>query len=179
MPFSFPIGYRETTCYLVPVRAALIPFLAGALRIYEAREAWQTEADYNAAYNAFAELEASLMKNCIDELVESNRQIYRLVDSAFYGRTYTVVDSDPLVVAPSIPAVPDATLGGIPGTLSRLKRINELLENALLGYQFDDLPTRAGMIAMLEIIISELQVPDATLDDEMLAKLAEIAGLLA
>lgn len=73
MPYSFPIGYNDSACYLVPIRADLVPFVAGALRQLEAREMWLTEADYEAAYNAVAEIEAAMMNNCIADLVDELR----------------------------------------------------------------------------------------------------------
>lgn len=179
MRLSFPPGYRSTPCYLVPIHAALLPFVAGSLRQFEAGAEWQTEADHEAAYNAFAEIEACMTKFCADELIESNRQIYRLLDTALYGRTYTLADNDPLTIYPAIPLVPLDTLGSTPSLLSRAKRMNEVLENALNGDTFTDLGNSTSMRAQLATIIEKLEASGGALDDDMLAQLQLIVGLLA
>lgn len=179
MRYSFPPGYSESACYLVSIRAALIPFVAGSLRQLEAREAWQTEADYESAYNAIAEFEACLMKACLDDYIESNRQIYRLLDVALFGRSYTLADDDPLTIYPVIPAVPVLTLGAQPSLLSRAKRTNEVIENALNGTTFTDLANSTSMRGQLQEIIEKLEAGGGELDDDMLAQLQLIVGLLA
>lgn len=73
MPYSFPIGFAESGCVLVPVRTALLPYVAGALRQLEAREFWESEADYQAAYNAVAEIEASMLNSCMTDLIDELR----------------------------------------------------------------------------------------------------------
>lgn len=179
MRYTFPAGYLESACYLVPIRAALIPFVAGSLRQLEVREAWQSEADYESAYNAIAEFEACIMKACLDDYIESNRQIYRLLDVALFGRSYTLADDDPLTIYPVIPAVPPLALGAQPSLLSRAKRMNEVMENALNGDTFTDLQNATSMRAQLQTIIEKLEASGGALDDDMLSQLQLIVGLLA
>lgn len=179
MPYSFPIGYRESECYLVPIRAALIPFVAGALRQFEAREAWATEADYEQAYNAFAEVEAAMMQTCASELIESNRQIYRLLDTIFNKRSYTLVSSDPLVISPAIPAVPQETDDEL-GIVKRLLDTRNLLDNAINGTRYPNYDSGTSMrvdLARIRELIEQEQAGENR--EEVLAALQQIALLLA
>lgn len=181
MPYTFPIGWYNTCCYLVPIRAALVPFVAGALRQLESREAWQTETDYEAAYNALAEFEACMTRLCVDDLIESQRQIYRLLDVALFGRGY-VADVGPdgeTIITPEIPATPN-TGAQLPGLIERAAKLERLMDNAINGTFYQDYESNTSM--RVEIVrIREILEQQGTgaLDDDMLGQLQIIAGLLA
>lgn len=178
MRYIFPADYGERTCYLVPVNAALIPLVAGALRFFERRGSWETDADYEQGYNAFAELQVCLMRACIDDLVESNNRLYRLLDTALFGTGYVVQSTDPLVVTPDIP--PQRTMGiyDEASLLGRLENLKQLLENGLNGTETPNYDRQNGVRDLIEQLIAAIQ-QTGQLDDEMLAKLAEIALLVA
>ena len=178
MRYTFPPDYNERTCYLVPINAALIPLVAGALRFFERRGSWANDQDYERGYAAFAELQVCFMKACIDDLVESNNRLYRMLDTAIFGVGYTVESTDPLVVTPAIP--PQRTMGiyDEASLLGRLENLKQLLENGLNGTETPQYDRQNGVRDLLEQLLTAIQ-QTGQLDDEMLAKLAEIALLVA
>lgn len=177
MPFLFPSFWRESECYLVPIHAALIPFVAGALRTLEAREMWATDGDHEAAYNAIAELEATMLQTCASELIESNRQIYRLLNKALYGQEYIVADQDPLTIYPEIPLVPNSD-PELPGIVPRFQKMERLLDNAINGIEYPEYQSSTSMRVELVRIREILEEGGGELHEEMLAELVKIAALL-
>ena len=178
MKYVFPIDYDERSCYLVAINASLIPMVAGALRFYEKRGTWRTDADYESGYNAFAALQACFMKCCIDDLIESNDRLYRMLDTAIYGRLYNVVSSEPLVIEPIIWPTHELAIEHDESILGRMELQKQLLENALNGTETPNYSRPDGVRDLLEAIKLALEA-EGNLDPEILAKLAEIALLVA
>jgi hypothetical protein len=178
MRYTFPADYAERPCYLVPINASLIPFVAGALKIFEERRSWHTDDEYEQAYNAFLELEICMTRLCLDELLESNDRLYRMIDTAIYGRIYSIVTSDPLVVEPAIEAVHALVIEDPDSLLGRAEDMRQLLQNALNGTETTFYDRALGVRDLLELIQAALEA-EGSLDPDMLAKLAEIALLLA
>lgn len=90
MRFSFPLSYGLDST-LVEIDLALIPFVGGALSLYEQRYVWATDADYEAAYNAFAQLQEELMGKGIARLQMEIRAM-RGVDDLTPGYNDPTVD---------------------------------------------------------------------------------------
>jgi hypothetical protein len=119
--YAFPAGYGQD-CVLVPIDAALVPLVAGAIVHFQLRGYWKTDVDYEAGYNAFAELQADMSGRCITDLVEGQNRIYRLLDTALNGVVYTASGDVPPVVTPAIPTVPDSSgIGAAPGLRAQLR----------------------------------------------------------
>lgn len=140
MKYVFPENYDTAECVLVPINTSLIPFVAGALKIFEQRRTWQTETDYERGYNAFVELQIAMAGKCIQALIDSNDRIYRLLDSALNGTAYTVTPAeepppapapDPTrpTIAPAIPDAPPANPPIAPGLRARFERLVSLQDN--------------------------------------------------
>jgi len=178
MKYIFPADYEERSCYLVAINASLIPMVAGALRFYEKRGTWRNDADYESGYNAFAQLQACFMKCCIDDLIESNDRMYRMLDTAIYGTAYEVTSSEPLVVEPIIWPTHALTIADPESILGRMEDQRQLLENALNGIDTPTYSRPDGIRDLLEQLIVAAEA-ESNLDPEMLAKLAEIAVLVA
>jgi hypothetical protein len=123
--YAFPTTYGER-CILLPIDSSLVPLISGALKLFEQRGYWIADEDYEAGYNAFAELQALMSNNCLRELVESNRQIYRLLDTALNGVAYSASGDEPPVISPAIPAAPAAP--ALPPMRDNLEAIRVLLE---------------------------------------------------
>ncbi len=154
MKYAFPANYGED-CILVPIDAALVPIVAGALIHFQLRGYWKTEADYEQGYNAFAELQADMSGRCIVDLIESNNRIYRLLSTTLLGTEYTVTPAvSPLPALPAdptrptiTPALPDAppttapALLPVRAMLNRQLRLLDLVDNALNGTVIDAAPT--------------------------------------
>lgn len=178
MKVSFPADYAERSCYLVPINASLIPFVAGALRFFEKRATWATESDFEQGYNAFAELQVCMMKLCVDALIESNDRLYRMLDTALYGTSYEVTSAEPLVVEPIIWPTHDLVIANPDSILGRMEDQRQLLQNALNGTATPEYDRALGVRDLLEQLITAVEA-GGELDDDMLAKLAEIALLVA
>lgn len=179
MQFVFPLDYGNRDCFLVAIDASIIPLVAGALQMYEERRNWHDDAEYERAYNAFAELQACMTKTCLSELIESNNRIYRLLDAGIFGRTYDVISEDPLIVEPAIPPVPDLSTTG-DGLIGQVNNMQLMLRNALNGDVFPSAgyTNPRGVKPLLEELIEQ----SGGLSDEekaqLFQKLLEIAAAL-
>jgi len=178
MKITFPADYAERSCYLVAINASLIPYVAGALRFFEKRGTWATDADYESGYNAFSELQVCMMRCCIDDLIESNDRLYRMLDTALYGTAYEVITSEPLEVEPIIFATHELTIADPDSVLGRMEDMKQLLQNALNGTTTVNYSDTPGIRELLANIITALEAT-GTLDDDMLAQLVQIASLVA
>lgn len=179
MKITFPTDYAERSCYLVAINASLIPYVAGALRFFEKRGTWLSDADYEQGYNAFAELQVCMMQLCVDQLIESNDRLYRMLDTAIYGRDYAVVETDPeLVVTPIIDPVHTLEIENDESILGRMELLKQLLENALNGTDTPNYSDTPGVRELLANLITAVEAGGAS-DEDMLAELVQIAGLLA
>lgn len=164
---TFPLAYGED-CILVAIDAALVPILSGQLRYLEERRAWLSDTDYEKGYNAFIQVRSDMNNRCLQDLIESNNRLYRLMDTALNGTAYSAtpatapppaLPADPTrpTFAPAIPLVPSAMS---PATLPaialrhRIERIANLLDNLITGQQFppnpafmssDELPNGTGL----------------------------------
>jgi hypothetical protein len=107
-----PEPATDERAYLVCVPERLLPLFCGALKTLEEREAWASDDDWRLGYQWIVETQANLMNNCIDKLVESNNQIYRLLDTVFNGTPYSV-DAFTGSVVPDIPVAPTAAAAGV------------------------------------------------------------------
>lgn len=134
MKHTFPVNYGEE-CVIVVIDKSLVPLVAGALRPFEQPYSWVSTEDYEHGYNAFAELQADMANNYALQLLESNRQLYRLLDTALNGTQYTATGT-PAVITPSIPAVPPAAPTTPAAALAQLRRLHQLAENAATGAEY-------------------------------------------
>jgi hypothetical protein len=137
--YDFPADYGQN-CILVPIDAALVPIVAGALLHFQLRGYWQTDDDYEQGYNAFAELQVAMSGCYLSDLIESQNRVYRLLDTALNGATYSseVNPADPArpIVSPAIPAAPAASLPtDLPSAAlrSRMERLINLVDNLTTG----------------------------------------------
>lgn len=179
MRYIFPTDYDGRKCYLVAINASMIPLVAGALKHFEERRSWHSDAEYEQAYNAFAELQACMMKCCIDDLIESNDRIYRLVDTALYGRHYEIVSTDPdFIVEPPVQAAHPLVIENVDSILGRMEDMRQLLQNGFNGTETPLYDREFGVRDLLEQLKVALEA-ESNLDPDMLAKLGEIAVLLA
>lgn len=132
MRYVFPADYDTAPCYLVPINGALIPLVAGALKHFEERRSWNTDEEYQVAYNAFLALEAQMTACTMQALLDSNDRLYRLLDSAMFGRVYSISSPDPLVISPAIPTIPNPALAPS-GLLSMVDALPGILDAGWFG----------------------------------------------
>jgi hypothetical protein len=100
--YTFPTTYGQC-CYLIPIDAALIPLVSAALDKFQIRHVWASAADYEAGYNAFAELQADMSGRCIEQLIV---EIRALRGGSAPALNWRDPDADPANIGLS-------TLGGV------------------------------------------------------------------
>lgn len=176
--FSFPTSDTPLECALVVVPIPVLPFILGAMGQLQERQYWQTADDWYAAYEAIAAVEVCAMATCVNELIESNNRMYRMLDTALFGVGYTVESTDPLVVTPPIP--PQRTMGiyGDDSILGRMENLKQLLENALNGTDTPQYDRANGVRDLIQQLINAIGNEQTDLDG-MLTKLELIATLVA
>lgn len=176
--YTFPADYDAGNCYLVPVPAALVPLVAGALRHFEERRSWHSDAEHEQAYNAFVELQAVFMQLCVKDLIESNNRLYRLLDTAFFGTTYTIEQEEPLIVSPAIEPVHGINYSNDASLLGKTDLLLQLVDNALNGTNTANYNYSPSVKQLLQDLVTAM-ANNGQLDDDMLEKLTEIAVLVA
>lgn len=176
MKHSLPNGYDDSACYLVPIRAVMIPIVAGALLDFLERRKW-LDSDFQGGYQAISEVLSNMTRLCADELIESNRQVYRLLDRALNGTSYTVVTEDPLVIEPDIPLVPNSAINS-PGLVYKADQIIQLVDNSINGTSTALYTATPSVKELLQGIIDKFTTDDAT-NQDLLDELIIIAGQLA
>jgi len=174
---EFPVDWRDEPCFVVAIPLPLIPFVGGLLKLLEQRGLWLTSADYERAYTATVELERCLMATCLNDLLEQNDALYRMLNTALFGVTYATIDTDPLLVTPAIAPHVTLDIHDQDSLLGRIDRLTQLVDNRLAGTEtplYDQLP---GIKQQLEDIIAALgEDVDLT---EVISNLEAIAVLLA
>lgn len=137
MKYTFPIDTYGKNCVLVPIDEALIPLVAGALNRFFLESIWITRADYELGYNAFAELLANMTNNCLQELVDGQDRIYRLLDTALNGTQYSSsanpADPDRPLISPALPAVPPVSTSSPNALRAHVGRLWKIAENVATG----------------------------------------------
>jgi len=130
--------------------------VGGLLKLLEQSGLWLTNADYERGYTAVVELEQCLMATCLTDLIEQQNALYRMVNTALFGETYTLVGTDPLVVTPAIAPLVTLDILNQDSLLGRVDRLTQLVDNRLAGTDtplYDDLP---GIKQQLETIIAAM-----------------------
>ena len=178
MKYTFPADYDQASCFLVPINSTLVPIIAGKLKDLEKPYSWHTDEDYERGYNAIAELEACMTRLCVEQLIESNDRLYRMLDTAIFGRAYAVNSLDPLVVLPRINPTHALVYEDDASILGRIHISQQLLENALNGTSTQHYDRANGVRDLLEQIIAKLEESGSD-NEDLLAELQVIAGLLA
>lgn len=169
-------------CELVELDTAWIPFILSGLWQKEQRYNWTTDNDAKKARQMLAKQGASILMGCSDKIVDSINQLYRLTDSIHNGAVYTVTGAgtveDPFIYSPPIPLVPQTQPGAEPGVKFSLEKALRLQDNLVNGTTYTDAPDARNVRQQLEDLILAVQ-GQGQLDDDMLAKLVQIAALLA
>jgi hypothetical protein len=178
-PAYAPNGERALLC--VPV--SFIPFFHRFFDDMQEESRWKTREDWYKAYQVFADMEAELMSGCLRELIESNRQIYRLLSTVYLGTEYTVTPAETPVPAlpadptrPTItPAIPDAPPATLPALLplrallNRQLRLVDLVDNALNGTIIDSAPSLQPSVRdnleAIRILLQTANTDDIAIED--------------
>jgi hypothetical protein len=100
---------NSSTLHYIPVRAAMLPYLQGAIEALEADSLWDDDASYEAAYNAIAEMRIAMaaLGNTTANMVLAGPSSGAAAPAAY--RKLLAVD---------LPAIAYASLTGIPATFA-------------------------------------------------------------
>jgi hypothetical protein len=164
-------------CEIAVFPIAVVPFALGALEYRIPRYVWADDS-YLRGVQLVRSLQMALLYGGLREITDRQDALYRMLDVAIFGTSYTVVSDDPLIVEPLVS--PTHTLDILDDTsiLGRLELQKQLLENALNGTETSNYDRVNGVRDLLEAIQAAIEA-ETDLDPEMLAKLAEIALALA
>lgn len=133
-----------STVDIVTLPLRYVPLLLLAIERQKDRRDWTSETDWEQGYTDLCAIQwEMLMGGNLQELIESNRQIYRLLDTSLNGRAYTAVPDpeapEELIISPDIPPAP---ANPSPATLPpyalrrRFERLVNLTDNQATGAQF-------------------------------------------
>jgi len=175
---TMPVGWEDEPCFVVVVPKSLATYVGGLMRITEQRGFWATPEDYERGYKASIQFQECLMATCLNDLLEKQDAMYRLINTAIFGVTYATESTDPLVVTPAI--APHVTLDvhDQDSIMGRLDRVTQLVDNSINGtetplYTYD--PSVKGLLADIKAAIEA----GDTNGEDLLAQLELIVGLLA
>jgi hypothetical protein len=164
-------------CELAAFPIPVVPIALGALELRTVPHIWASPEDAYRGTQLIRSLQVALLTGCMKELIESNRQIYRLLDTTLNGAIYVADELDgEIIVTPPIPAAPADVARSVH---SRLERLEQLLDNAYNGATYaPDFLNATGVRQQLSDLILAIQ-QQGQLDDDMLAELINIVTLLA
>jgi hypothetical protein len=120
----------------------------------------------------------ALLCGGLKEITDRQDALYRMLDSAMFGRHYNVIGSDPLVVEPDIWPTHELAIEDPDSLLGRAEDLRQLLQNGINGTSTPNYDRASGIRDLLELIKAALET-ESGVDSDMLAKLAEIALLVA
>lgn len=84
----------------VCVEMEMIPLLCGLLRKWEDSGVWATDEDWQNGYQWAAQIQEQLMAGClntgIQTIIDEQRRLYRLLDTALNGAAYTATAYGPI-----------------------------------------------------------------------------------
>jgi hypothetical protein len=178
MAQTFPDDWREQPCYVVAIPRPLIPFVGGMLAMLELRGFWASQGDYERGYTATVELEGCLMATCLNNLIDQQNALYRMVNTALFGVTYATVSTDPLVVTPAI--APHVTLDvhDQDSMMGRIDRLTQLIDNSINGTETPLYNYDPSVKELLQSVIDAIGNEDTDLGS-ILTQLELIATLVA
>ena len=164
-------------CELAVFPITVIPFALGALEERCKRFIWDSVEDWRRGEQLIRELQKNMLEGCLDKLIESNNRIYRLLDYTLMGHTYAVTSTEPLVIEPSIPDIPDTTALE-PGLVARMALLQKSVDNAFNGTLYSEYTNPVSIRNQLQQLIDK-STANNEMDAEMIAYLADLLVLLA
>lgn len=167
--FLFPSATYQQNCTLLCIDVAFIPFFRLFFSEMQERWRWSTREDWWRSYQVFAEMEEMLMSGCVQQLVEGQNRLYRLLDTSFNGVVYTATldpDTQITTITPDQPVVPAATVGVAPGLRRQLLDMQGIINAGWFGI--------GGQPATLADVVNSLRVGSAGQKQTVLDTLSSI-----
>lgn len=175
---TFPADWRDEPCFLVAVPRPLVPYASGLLKILETRGFWATEDDYLAGFTAVMELERCFMSTCLNDLLERQDALYRMLNTALFGATYETTSTDPLIVTPVIEPHVSLDILDQDSLLGRIDRLTQLTDNSINGTDTPLYSYTPSVKTLIQGVIDALGADDTDLES-ILSQLEIIAALVA
>lgn len=156
--YTFPnLTDAPTAAVCVPI--PIIPFFRDFFAHMQQRGLWQTRDDWLKAYRIFGQIEAELMGSCIQDLIESNNRLYRLLDTALNGTQYTATPDGigGITILPQIADAPPASVSAPNAMRSHIGRLWHLVENLTSGTTYaadagvDGAPALPDAVALRDV----------------------------
>lgn len=160
---TFPSDWRDEPCFVVAIPRPLVPYVGGLLRILEQKGFWSDSTSYVAGYAATLELERCLMATCLTDLLEQNDALYRMVNTALFGVTYSTVSTDPLVVTPAIAPHVTLDIHDQDSLIGRMDRLTQLLDASVNGTETPLYTIDPAVRPLLQSILDNLTSGDTDL----------------
>jgi hypothetical protein len=164
-------------CELAIFPVAAVPYALGALESRIPRHVWADDSYYRGV-QLIRSMQLAILCGGLREITDRQDALYRMLDSAMFGRHYNVTTSDPLVVEPAIWPTHELAIEDPDSLFGRAEDLRQLLQNALNGTETPNYSRADGVRDLLELIKTALET-ESGIDSDMLAKLAEIALLVA
>lgn len=94
--------------YLIVVDRAFVPFLSGAISYLDREYIYSSFDDYKRGYQLLQEVRLCMSGRCVESLIESVNQVYRLIDSGINGAIYSAAPDGAggYIISPPIPPAP-------------------------------------------------------------------------
>jgi hypothetical protein len=147
------------------IPARYIPQIVYAIEQQKDIADWTTENEWLKGYTDLCNVQWSMLMGGLQDLIESNNRIYRLIDTAYNGVIYSASGDTPPIVTPPIPAAPADGIGELPGLRRQLLDSQGILPGGWFGVGAEPATTadlvmalRAGSDADIERVTSVLDV---------------------
>ena len=165
-------------CEIAIFPVAVVPFALGALEYRIPRYVWADDS-YLRGVQLVRSLQMALLCGGVKEITDRQDALYRMLSTAVFGTTYSVVSTDPeLVIEPPIQPYHLIDFDQVGSILGRMEDSSELLQNALNGTETTNYSDTPGVRELLANLIAAVEA-GTTNDADMLTELVQIAGLLA
>lgn len=185
---SINIVYRGTvpirpySSTLVCVPTTIIPQVLGALRLKSAPYWYVSSEDHLRAQSAISEFGGNLLMPCAAEIVNAVDRVYNLLDASLNGVGRSVAgdgsELDPFVYSPPLAQAPEPDEFQGPSLRTDVEVQRALLDNLTNGTVSAVAPDARNFRQQLDDLILAVG-GEGELDPQILAKLVEIAALLA
>lgn len=177
---TVPPGPYDTDLVCIPIQA--VPLMLGALVIKSQKYWYASPEDWHRGRKLLADAGKGMLMPCAIDIVNAIDRVHNLLDAGLNGTersvTGTGTEADPYVYSPGLPQAPNPEVFDSPGLRADANATRQLVHNLVDG-------SATGLSAETRNIrqqLDELKLAIAEgegLDPEILAKLGEIALLLA
>lgn len=165
-------------CEIAIFPVAAVPYALAALEHRIPTYVW-SEAGYLRGVQLIRSMQLAILCGGLKEITDRQDELYRMLGTAIYGTVYNVVSTDPvLIVEPPIAPTHSMDFDNPDSLLGRAEDLRQLLQNGINGTETPNYSRANGVRDLLELIKTALET-ESGIDSDMLAKLAEIAVLVA